>query len=177
MGQITQGLAAYNCANPCVGGVKKIWLANIDDIDTVTTGVGGVVTAVTMQAGKYFWPYEFKRNTKAFTETTTIGEDGCTITIDQTLVGIAACYSAPAREVLQELAKQSCCGVVVIHEENTGEQWIWGLEDELNARLASAERSSGTALTDPNQVTINIACQTTIDGMAKSFTGTVPVRP
>jgi len=63
--------ATYSCDNPIQPGVNaRIWLANYDDIASYTFGTNNnVVTAITMNATTYFYPYQgFKQSVEPSTE-------------------------------------------------------------------------------------------------------------
>ena len=174
MGQITEGLAGFNCENICAGGIKRVWLTNRDDIATITYGGDDEVTAITM-AGvapnvKKFFEIKLKTNTKQLIEQFNVTEDGCGITLTQTFTGIAPCFDQDTRVFMQQVSKQSCCGMAVIHEENSGFVAIWGLIDDLPVRLgAGTQTDTGANLTDPNQVTLELVCQTIVDGQKTEF--------
>ena len=181
MGQITGGLAGFNCENICAGGIKRVWLTNRDDIATITYGLTGEVTAITMVVGPpvgKFFEVKLKTNTKQLIEQFNVTEDGCGITLTQTFTGIAPCFEQETRVFLQQVAKQSCCGMAVIHEENSGFVGIWGLIDDLPVRLGGGTQTdTGANLTDPNQVTLELVCQTIVDGQKTEFTPGVVAIP
>lgn len=171
MGQITAGLAGFDCSTICAGGIKRLWLTNRDDIDTITYGVDGEVTAITMVLTAVFYEVKLKTNTKQLIEQFNVTEDGCGVTITQTFTGIAPCFSQDTRKFLQEVAAQSCCGMAVIHEENSGFVGIWGLIDDLPVRLGGGTQTdTGANLTDPNQVTLELVCNTIANGQKTEFT-------
>ena len=63
--------------------------------------------------------------------------------------------------------------MVAIHKENTGKSWIWGYKETEEVLLFTGTRDSGTAKSDPNQVTPVIQALAT--EFANEFTGVVPV--
>lgn len=167
---ITSGLTT-SCAKSCAGGVKRIWIANFDDIASITQDGSGQITAITMVALKTFYEVELKRNSKAFTEQFNVSEDGCNNSLTQTLVGNGQCRDQDTRNFLIEVSKQSCCGIIVVHEENNGQVVVWGFQDDLNARLGGGTQiTTGTNLTDASQITLELICDTTVDGAATVFT-------
>lgn len=167
---ITSGLTT-SCAKSCAGGVKRIWVANFDDVASYTTDVDNQITAITMEIGKVFYEVELKRNSKAFTEQFNVSEDGCNNSLTQNLVGNGQCRDQDTRNFLLELSKQSCCGIMVVHEENNGQVVVWGFLDDLNVRLGGGTQiTTGTNLTDPSQITLELVCDTTVDGAATVFT-------
>lgn len=169
MGAITGG-QSINCNKSCPGGVRKLWLANKDDIDEITYDTDGSVLTIVMVATKVFYEVQFKKNTKLFEETAVIGADGCNVGWNQAFTGIGQCRDQETRNFLIELANQSCCGIVVIHEEQSGAVQLWGHLDENHASLGDGTViSTGTAITDPNQVTINLVCTTVNEGLSTAF--------
>lgn len=167
---ITAGLPK-SCTKSCPGGVRRVWVANVEDIASFTFDGDNAITAITMVATKKFYELEFKRNTKSFVETPNVSEDGCNSSITQVLQGIAQCRDQDTRNWLLSAIKQSCCGMVIAIEENNGFVAIAGFLSELNFRIGSGtEINSGTNLTDPSQFTLNLICDTTPDGLATEFT-------
>lgn len=167
---ITGGLLT-SCAKSCAGGVKRLWIANFDDVDTLTTDGTGQITAITMVATKVFYEIELKRNSKSFTEQFNVSDDGCNNSLTQTFTGNGQCRDQDTRNFLIEVSKQSCCGIIVCHEENNGQVVVWGFLDDLNARLGGGTQvSTGTNLTDPSQITLELVCDTVVDGAATVFT-------
>ena len=174
MGQIVAALAGLSCADVCAGGVKNIWLANSGDIDTVTYDGDGQVNAITMVTNKVFYAAVFKRQSKEFTEAIAFNPDTCGNLVTQSLSGVISCCDDDARIWLQNAAKQSCCGIAVIHEEAAGCVKVWGLDTEYPAYLLSTDRKTGKKLEDANETVVTFECKTTLDNMAVEFTGSVP---
>jgi hypothetical protein len=155
---------SVNCASgTCAGGAGKLYLANANEVSSVTTSSAGA-SAITMSSTAYnFYEFDFRDFSANFTETTTQDLDTLAVSVEQNFTGIWTCRNQADREIIQSLANQSC-GLVAVHVENTGKYWAWGHIEvggkKLPARLATAESDSGTALTDPNQTTITITCRT-----------------
>ena len=124
-----------------------------------------------MVGSTVFYEVELKRNSKSFTEQFNVSEDGCNNSLTQTFTGNGQCRDQDTRNFLIAAAKQSCCCIVVVHEENNGQVVAWGYFDDLNARLgADTQVTTGTNLTDPAQITLELICDTTVDGAATVFT-------
>ena len=51
---ITAGLTT-SCNKSCAGGVKRLWIANFDDIATITFDGTDQITGITMVATKVFY--------------------------------------------------------------------------------------------------------------------------
>lgn len=170
MGAITGGYAGFDCASTCPGGVRRVWLANYDDIASITFGTGNAISAYVMNPGAVFYEVKLKVNTKQLVQATNISDDGCTQSVTQTFTGIGACPDQSARDFIVEVAQQSCCGIVVILELNNGQVITFGWLEDLTARLGSnTQIDTGANLTDPNQFTLELLCTTTIEGLATAY--------
>jgi hypothetical protein len=181
MGAITKGFTGADCSKTCPGGIRRLWVANQEDVISITFGAGGEVDSYVMDTGTNFYEIKLKVNTKQLTEDVQVSDDGCTQSVTQTFEGIGSCWNQDVRDLLLEMGKQSCCGIIVIHEENSGETVTWGFLEDLYARLGSGTQTvTGANLTDPNQFTLQIVCTTTLDGLKTTFTpgaAGVPITP
>jgi hypothetical protein len=154
-----------NCADgTCAGGVGKLYLANANEVSSVATSSAGA-TGITMASSAYnFYEFDFRDFSGNFTETLTQDLDTLAVSVEQVFTGIWTCRNQTDRDIIQDLANQTC-GVVAVHGENTGTYWIWGDVTvggkRLVGRLSTAEGNSGTALTDANQYQITITCRST----------------
>ena len=163
-GCITAGVTR-SCTTAISGGVNFLYITDTSKIDTVTVGVGGDVTAIVMDVGEVFFKFEFAPNTAAFTETMT--NENCATQVTQQLVAIFRGRNQDYRDSIMELA-DCCCGMTVIHGENTGLAWIWGYTETEEVFLIGNEGVSGTAKSDPNQETITLQALAT--SKARVFT-------
>jgi len=167
---ITSGLFT-SCGKSCAGGVRRLWIANIDDVASYSTNANNEITGITMVATKVFYEVQLKRNSKSFTEQFNVSEDGCNNSLTQTFTGNGQCRDQDTRNFLISVSQQSCCGIIVVHEENNGQVVVWGYLDDLNARMGGGSQiTTGTALTDPSQITLELVCDTVTDGAATVFT-------
>lgn len=160
-----------NCSTLCGGGVKRLWVANFDDIASFTFDVANAITAITMVATKKFYEVELKRQSKIFNETVNVSEGGCGYSVAQSFVGNGQCRDQDARNWLISVARQSCCGIVAVHEEANGFVGVWGYIEDQSVYLGGGTIiTTGTALADPSQITLELLCDTTMDGLAAEFT-------
>lgn len=165
MSSITGGWLNQCTDGTCAGGIGKLYIANANQVTSITTNATAAVTAITMSStAAVFYEVEFRDNSGAFTETVTQDSDTLSVAVEQSLVGIINCRDQELRNLVQDMANQAC-GLVCVHVENTGNYWIWGSETvgakKRPARLTNAEGLSGTLFTDSNQETLTISCQTT----------------
>jgi hypothetical protein len=165
MSAITGGWLNQCVDGTCAGGIGKLYIANANQVTSITNNASGATTAITMaSSAAVFYEVEFRDNSGAFTETVTQDPDTLSVAIEQSLVGIINCRDQELRNLIQDMAGQAC-GLVCVHVENTGNYWIWGAEvigsKKRPARLTSAEGLSGALFTDSNQETLTITCRTT----------------
>jgi len=165
MSAITSGWLNQCVDGTCAGGIGKLYIANANQVTSITNNASGATTAITMSStASVFYEVEFRDNSGAFTETVTQDPDTLSVAIEQSLVGIINCRDQDLRNLIQDMANQAC-GLVCVHVENTGNYWIWGAETigskKRPARLTSSEGLSGALFTDSNQETLTITCRTT----------------
>ena len=165
MSAITSGWLNQCVDGTCAGGIGKLYIANANQVTSITNNASGATTAITMSStASVFYEVEFRDNSGAFTETVTQDPDTLSVAVEQSLVGIINCRDQELRNLIQDMANQAC-GLVCVHVENTGLYWIWGAEvigsKKRPARLTSAEGLSGALFTDSNQETLTLTCRTT----------------
>ena len=165
MSSITSGWLNQCVDGTCAGGIGKLYIANVNQVTSITTNATAAVTAITMTStASVFYEVEFRDNSGAFTETVTQDPDTLSVAIEQSLVGVINCRDQELRNLIQDMAGNAC-GLVCVHVENTGNYWIWGAETigakKRPARLTNVEGLSGALFTDSNQETLTIACRTT----------------
>ena len=165
MSAITSGWLNQCTDGTCAGGIGKFYIANANQVTSITNNASGATTAITMAStAAVFYEIEFRDNSGAFTETVTQDPDTLSVAIEQSLTGVINCRDQELRNLIQDMAGQAC-GLVCVHVENTGNYLIWGVETigakKRVARLTSAEGLSGALFTDSNQETLTITCRTT----------------
>lgn len=177
MSCLSSGLLV-NCASSCAGGVSRFWVAAVEDIASLTI-TSGEITAITMEALATFFEFVPYEETANFTEN--IERANCNSVVTQQIQGIFPCRSQAVREAINEL-KNCCCGLVVIHEENNGQRWLWGAPKDLTAlgihyaaQLTASESVSGTAINDQNQTTLTIQSRGTEQAFPVDAAVVIPV--
>ena len=165
MSSITSGWLNQCVDGTCAGGIGKLYIANANQVTSITTNATASVTAITMTStAAVFYEVEFRENSGAFTETITQDPDTLSVAIEQSMVGTINCRDQELRNLIQDMANQAC-GLVCVHVENTGNYWIWGVETvgakKRPVRLTNVEGLSGALFTDSNQETLTLSCRTT----------------
>lgn len=139
--------AGYSLAcKDSVGGLKKVYLANFEDI-TYSAPVAGVISTVTGD----MYLYELPMNTAQFTETVTSSIENGTTFYQTELSIVLPKLTATLRNELKLLAQAKLAVVAV---DRNGTQWVLGYEN--GAYLTTGTSATGTAMGDLNGMTLTI---------------------
>jgi len=157
---MTNCLITYGYTKGCrdnIGGIKKLYLANLSNIDSaspVLCAVGtpideGTVDSITMVASKYFWEIELTKDNGNFEVTVNINPETGNVTYVPTMNFTLPKMDVNTRNLLNNITRED---IVAIAEDNLGNTWILGEEYGLVATTATA--SSGKAKADLNGWTV-----------------------
>lgn len=139
--------AGYSLAcKDSVGGLKKVYLANFEDI-TYSAPVAGVISTVTGD----MYLYELPMNTAQFTETVTSSIENGTTFYQTELVIVLPKLTATLRNELKLLAQAKLAVVAV---DRNGVQWVLGYEN--GCFLTTGTSATGTAMGDLNGMTLTM---------------------
>jgi hypothetical protein len=150
-----------------IGGLKAVWFAAIEDIDT-WTGSAGTYTAVTMEASKYFWKYDLVKESSNFAEAVNTNVQNGTVFYAQTLEIILNKLQVNTRNEILLLAKNR---LVALVQDNNDKIWVLGFDNGLD--ITGGGSGSGTAFGDRNGYTLTFTGNE--KELAALFTGTPPV--
>jgi hypothetical protein len=143
------GAVTKSCANN-VGGIVKLYIANADDVLTITdTGGDGDIDILAMDTGKYFYEFQFDPETSNFTENMVKNlESGATF-FDQTIsVFIKRKESAKRAQMI--LLTQGEFKAIV--KDSNGLYWMVG--EANNMYLSKNDSGTGTKKEDKNGYTL-----------------------
>ena len=133
------------------GGIKRVLLAQKDDVTIGNVDELGVITQITMASGKHFVQWLFRKNTGNYSTSLTsdpaIGTQ--TVTTDLNLQFTKA-------EATKRLEIQSAinAAAVVIIEDMYGQYILLGKDNEVN--VTAVNQQSGTAISDLNGYTLTL---------------------
>lgn len=125
-----------------LGGLKSVYFIEKGNIASYTEAAG-VVTGITLDAGKYFFKYELVKETSSFTETVTASVQNGTIFYAQELSVILNKLQANTRNEILLLAQNS---LVAIAEDRNGKYWLLGKDGGLD--ISGGTAASGVAAGD-----------------------------
>jgi hypothetical protein len=131
-----------------VGGVKAVYIANKDNIATITE-VSGVITGITMDAGTYFYKYDQIKETSNFAEAITTNVQNGTVFYAQTGEVVLNKLQTATRNEILLLAQATTCMIV---QDNNGKYWLLGKQNGLD--LTGGGSATGTAYGDRNGYTL-----------------------
>lgn len=146
---LTSGITK-GCDNN-VGGIKKIYLTELENIATITHGSpGDTITAITMDPGKVFYEFEFNKNTSTFTEVTSgdpsVGSEVCV----QTTTLVLNRREQTKRDKLLLLGKFKELAEIVLDSNDK----YWFLGETAGVILTEKNSENGTVKTDRNGYTL-----------------------
>lgn len=133
------------------GGIKRVLLAQKDDVTIGNIDEMGVITEITLATGKHFVQWLFRKNTGNYSTSLTsdpaIGTQA--ITTDLNLQFTKA-------EATKRLEIQSAinAAAVVIIEDMYGQYILLGKDNEVS--VTAVNQQSGTAISDLNGYTLTL---------------------
>ena len=133
------------------GGIKRVLLAQKDDVTIGTIDELGVITQITMASGKHFVQWLFRKNTGNYSTSLTsdpaIGTQA--VTTDLNLQFTKA-------EATKRLEIQSAinAAAVVIIEDMYGQYILLGKDNEV--AVTAVNQQSGTSISDLNGYTLTL---------------------
>lgn len=133
-----------------VGGIKRILIAQKDDVQTITVdSTTGVIDTITMLSGKTFVEWLFRRNTANYS--TSMSSDAA---IGNSIITTDLNLQFTKAEATKRLEIQSAinAAAVVIIEDMYGQYILLGKDNEVT--VTSVNQQSGTAMTDLNGYTL-----------------------
>lgn len=138
------------------GGLSKIYLADIQNVSSVTIS-GDTVSAITMEAGTKFKEYSLRKNLSNFDETYN-NDDGGAKFVDAVITAVFTKQDAATRAEIEKLVSAQLLGIVL--DANGNYRLVGYSEGNLTSYLyASAVGTTGTAANDTNQFTVTLTSQ------------------
>ena len=179
MGLITKGVTIACQDRTRRAGIKKLFLANKDDITSFTTGAGHSYSTVTMSGTAVFFEFEFERFTASYNGEST-RENG-SVLIEHVIEAFFPTLEGTKGDALQEAIDS--CGLVAIIElfdkdegSSTTFKHVVGFDEVLGDEAfleANANALVEAELQGQNGFLLNLAG---FGGeLAREYTGVIPV--
>ena len=148
--QTLNGIAAACETN--VGGIREVYIANYDDVTAIEVdATSNMIDTITMDTGKKFYKYLFKKNTSSLTSTLNVDPTAGVNFVQSDLALVFAKQETTKR---MEIAKLSLGELRVIVKDANGKFWFLGYEEFVSATAGTAE--TGVNRTDGNRYTITL---------------------
>jgi hypothetical protein len=128
-----------------VGGIKTIYVTELDNKETLTSATEGLISAFTLAEGKQFWEVALIKETSFFTDVYTGSTENGTLFSDQALTVIFNKGDVATRNFVKLLAQNR---LMVIVLDRNGVYWLLGETNGLD--LVTGSFGSGTAMADRN---------------------------
>lgn len=159
-----------------IAGIDAFWAAHGSDIDDITYGVNGAITAITMVATKKFYKYEFPEDVGFLNQPITVNKG--TQFIKQTLSFTNYKFRTALRNAIENLLTCGICGdLVIIVRDNNSKYWLLGVKKTATGfivkgmkPISSEGAKTGTnSESDSNEVVIQLEGK--VGEFAREFEG------
>lgn len=154
------GLTRDCCPN--IGGIKTVYLAKYEDIDSVTKVAdteatnGGYITAIALKSGAKWYEYQFRKNTGSMTSTLNVNEDSGNTYIT-TEISLVFGRMDTAKRI--EMTALTVTPVVAVVIDSNDIAWYVGFDDYAAASAGTGE--TGTNKEDRNAYTLTLTSENT----------------
>lgn len=147
--QTLNGIPA-NCT-PSQGGITEVYIANFGDCSYISTGGTEKIAYITMETGKKFKPYYFKKNTGNMTSTLNVSAENGTNFV-QTDLGLSFNKLQTSSRI--EISALSLGELRVIVKDANNSYWFLGETEFVAATAGTGE--TGTARADKNGFSLTL---------------------
>ena len=148
------------------GGIKAVWLANYDNVSSLTES-SGAITAISMLNSEKFKKYEFPRNTSSMSSNYSVNAENGTSFVETDLVMVFTRMDTTKRLEIVAMAQGL---LVAIVEDNNGNKWYLG--HDYPVTLGAGDGLTGTARADRNGYSVTLHDES--QSLPMPFTGTIP---
>lgn len=142
MGCIQTLTGLKNSCDANLGGIKRAWFGNFDEITVAVDEATHTITGIT---GGTLYEYEFNRQTGSLTSTITVDEANGVRFYTNTAALVFTKMEAQKHVEIEALGQGHLVG---IFEDANGEMWFVGADNYMSAAELTAQ--SGTAFSDLN---------------------------
>jgi hypothetical protein len=143
-----------SCDNS-VGGIKRMFIANFDNV-TGTTVSNGEVTVIGMSSGTKFYEFAFNKNTSNAEETIAVDFAAGNSLVTQTVNLILTRRDKLKREAIVKLASGQQ-RLAIIFQDSNGLYWFQGLTD--GTYLTGLAGGTGVNKTDRNSYDLTFTAE------------------
>lgn len=149
------------------GGIRKVWLANYDNVASLTES-SGAITAISMSNTEKFKLYEFARNTSSMSSNYAVNAENGTSYVETDLLMVFNRMDTAKRLEIVAMAQGLLAAIV---EDNNGNKWYLG--HDYPVTINAGDGLTGTARGDRNGYSVTLRDES--NELPMPFTGTIPV--
>lgn len=151
---------ALDCGN--VGGLKKVWIAPIEDVTDVVAseGISGSISGITMASGKKFKEFSFRKGNANFVSTGSRDDKAGTSFVTTVVTMQFNKMELVKRTEVQALSKGN---TYVIALDNNGNYHFIAYDSYATG---SATGQSGATMAEANMYTVTLTAETAEHPMA-----------
>lgn len=126
------------------GGILKFWVTEHANLESYTEA-SGVITAITLTAGKKFWLIEQELNTASATATPQSNRQNGTTFVEDIVNMVLHKQTASINYWLRSMAHQD---LLIVAQHQTGTNFVYGVRNGMS--LEPSESPTGVASGDLN---------------------------
>ena len=151
---ITLNGIGLDCSS--VGGLAVVYIADVADVDAVTIA-SGKVTAITMEAGKTFKGFKFRKNNANYTSTGNRSDENGTLFYSTVL---EAKFNKMETAKRTEMSAVAAGNTYVIAKDMNGLYWLIGYSTLETYCHGVVNAATGAAMGDANQYVLTLSSDT-----------------
>lgn len=132
------------------GGIDTIYLAEFENVSSITAS-SGIVSGITMVAGKKFFEYKVRPENATFTQEQTFSKENQSYFSAQTLTFDIFKMSAKNRNIIKLLVQNRILAIV---KSTEGTYWLLG--ETRGMDVTTVSESTGKAMGDKNGYSLTL---------------------
>lgn len=144
---------ALDCGN--VGGIKKVYIANVADVSSIAYDASGEVSALTMETGKTFKSYSFRKGNASFTVTGARDDKNGTY-FAKTDINVQ--FNKMEKSKRTEMVQLVSASAYVIILDNNGIYWFVGKDSYVSVTTGNGQ--SGATMAEGNFYNVVLSSET-----------------
>lgn len=137
---------------PSLGGIKRVWITQYSDVQSVTVGDDNMIESITLAAEAKWYEYQFRKATGSLTSTLNVDESAGVNYVSNELALVFTKMETAKRI---EIAALSIGQLAVVVEDSNGHYWFLGKDDYVSASAGTGV--TGTAKGDQNAYTLTLS--------------------
>ena len=137
-----------------LGGLKTLYIVDVLDLSGTPTVSGSTITGITMQSGKKFQKFDFRKGNANFVSTGNTNDQNGTSFVSTVVTANFNKMEAAKRTEMQNIVKAS---TAVIAVDENGLNWFIGYNSYASG---SVNANTGSAMGDANNYVLTLTALT-----------------